>query len=72
MSNRLDTELRDITESISMLKSSARRGNNSPNIKKVGMSVPDNKPLNEMRLSDGFEDRLMNRVQEALQGIMDQ
>lgn len=81
MSNRLDTELRDITESINMLKSNSARGrksSNSPKSKKhFKREEIEERPAAvepaEMRLSDpkGFEDRLMNRVKEALKGIMD-
>ncbi len=70
MSNRLDTELRDITESISMLKSNSSRPNENISLKKIKKKDIE-VSSQEMILSEGFEDRLMNRVKDALKGIMD-
>ena len=96
MGNRLDTELRQITESISLLKDTHENGSlhgNSPG-PQGGLTKSTPKPAKRkapkelvikdtldfdsptnknMTLNDpqGFEDRLMARVKEALKGIID-
>ena len=96
MGNRLDTELREITESISLLKDSHENGSlhgNSPGPHGQTKSTPkpakrkapkelvikdtlvlDSPTHKNMTLNDpqGFEDRLMARVKDALKGIIDQ
>ncbi len=85
MGNRLDTELRQITDSISLLKegheiaSSPNFGGNKGPSPKVQKGKPTTNKENMdsestlMTLNDpkGFEDRLMARVKDALKGIID-